>query len=78
MVEAILDDSRIVTASSVLLEGEYGHSDICVGVPVVLGARGVESIIELDCDSATKEKFDVSVSSIREGIDILKENDFFS
>jgi len=78
MVEAILDDSRIVTASSVLLEGEYGHSDICVGVPVVLGARGVESIIELDCDSATKEKFDISVSSIREGIDILKENDFFS
>lgn len=77
MVEAILDDSRIVMASSTLLDGEYGHKDISVGVPIVLGARGVESIIELEFDQVTKEKFDNSVASIRDGIDILKANNFF-
>lgn len=77
MVEAILDDSRIVMPSSVMLDGEYGYKDITVGVPVVLGANGIEKIIELDLDEETKEKFKISVDSIQEGIDILKENNFF-
>ena len=77
MVEAILDDSRIVMPSSVLLEGEYGQEDVTAGVPVVLGAKGVESIIELEFDAKTKEKFEASVATIREGIDILKANNFF-
>ena len=77
MVEAILDDSRIVMSSSVLLDGEYGHKDVAVGVPVVLGARGVEEIIELELDDDMKQKFKVSVDSIREGIEILEENHFF-
>jgi malate dehydrogenase len=77
MVEAMLDDSQIVMPSSVMLDGEYGYKDVCVGVPVVLGSNGVERIIELDLDEETKAKFKVSVDSIREGIDILKENDFF-
>ena len=78
MVEAILDDSRIVMSSSVLLEGEYGYNDVTVGVPVVLGAKGVEEIIELDMDDEMREQFKVSVDSIREGIDILKDNGFFN
>ena len=77
MVEAMLDDSRIVMPSSVMLDGEYGYSDITVGVPVVLGAKGVEDIIELDLDEETKAKFKISVDSIREGINILNENGFF-
>jgi len=77
MVEAILDDSRIVMPSSVILEGEYGHSDVSVGVPVVLGAKGVEQIIELELDDELKEKFKVSVDSIKEGIEILHQNNFF-
>lgn len=77
MVEAILDDSRIVMPSSVMLDGEYGYKDITVGVPVVLGAKGVERIIELDLDDATKAKFKTSVDSIQEGIDILTQNGFF-
>jgi len=76
MVEAILDDSRIVMPSSVILDGEYGQSDIAVGVPVVLGAKGVESIIELEFDDDTKSKFETSISSIRDGINILKSNGF--
>lgn len=77
MVEAILDDSRIVMPSSVMLDGEYGYQDVCVGVPVVLGSKGVERIIELDLDEETKAKFKISVDSIQDGIDILKENSFF-
>jgi malate dehydrogenase len=74
MVEAMLDDSQIVISSSVLLDGEYGYKDVTAGVPVVLGANGVERIIELDLDEETKKKFAVSVASIQESIDILKEN----
>ena len=77
MVEAILDDSRIVIPSSVMLEGEYGHTNVTAGVPVVLGARGIEQIVELDLNDELKEKFQISVDSIQEGIDILKENGFF-
>lgn len=77
MVEAMLDDSQIVMPSSVMLDGEYGYKDVCVGVPVVLGSNGVEKIIELDLDEQTKAKFKISVDSIKEGIDILKEKDFF-
>ncbi len=78
MVEAILDDSRIVISSSVLLNGEYGYTDVTAGVPVVLGAKGVEEIIELDLDEEMKKKFAVSVASIQEGIDILRKEGFFS
>ncbi len=77
MVQAILDDSRIVMPSSVILDGEYGYSDISVGVPVVLGANGVEKIIELELDDEIKAKFKISVDSIQDGIDILIENNFF-
>ena len=77
MVQAILDDSRIVMPSSVMLLGEYGHSGVCVGVPVVLGAYGMVSIIELELDDVTKERFARSVASIKEGIEILEKNRFF-
>ncbi|MDR7440395.1 MAG: malate dehydrogenase, partial [Armatimonadota bacterium] len=47
MVEAILRDRKRLLPCSVYLEGEYGERDVCVGVPVILGARGVERIVEL-------------------------------
>ncbi len=78
MVEAILNDSKIVVASSALLDGEYGYADVSVGVPVILGKNGVEKIIEIDMDEETKEKFKKSVESIQEGINILKNNQFFN
>ena len=77
MVEAILNDSKTIVPSSVVLNGEYGYEEVCVGVPIVLGKEGCESIIELQLDDNTKEKFKKSVDSIKEGIDILKENNFF-
>ena len=77
MVDAILNDTKTIVPSSVILDGEYGYKDISVGVPVVLGSKGVESIIELDLDKKTQAKFKTSVESIKESIKILKENNFF-
>ena len=77
MVEAILNDSQIVVSSSVMLNGEYGYTDVTVGVPVVLGKNGVEKIVEMTLNTKTRAKFKTSVESIREGIDILEENGFF-
>jgi malate dehydrogenase len=77
MVAALLDDSRIIMPSSVILEGEYGYDEVSVGVPVVLGANGIEEIIELDLNEQLKEKFKISVDSIKEGIEILNKNKFF-
>jgi len=77
MVEAILNDSKAVVSSSVLLNGEYGYSDVTVGVPIVLGSNGVEKIVEIVLDDSIKEKFNTSVNSIKDGIDILTKNGFF-
>ncbi|RRS31203.1 MAG: malate dehydrogenase [Epsilonproteobacteria bacterium (ex Lamellibrachia satsuma)] len=77
MVEAILNDSKTVVSSSAMLQGEYGYSDITVGVPVVLGSKGVEKILEIELNHEVEEKFRISVDSIRENINILKANKFF-
>lgn len=77
MIEAIFNDSKAIVSCCTMLDGEYGHSDVAVGVPVVLGAHGVEKIIELKLDEETTKKFAKSVSSIKDGIKILNENNFF-
>lgn len=77
MVEAILYDNKAVVPSSVILNGEFGYSNVSVGVPIVLGRNGVEKIVKIDIKDKTKEKLDVSVASIKEGIAILEKNNFF-
>src|SRR5690606_13907767 len=52
MVQAIACDTKKVFPCSVLLEGEYGFNDICLGVPVVLGKNGIEEIINLKLNDA--------------------------
>ncbi|CAA6823601.1 MAG: Malate dehydrogenase (EC [uncultured Sulfurovum sp.] len=78
MVEAILNDSQTVVSCSVLLNGEYGYSNVTVGVPIILGKNGVEKIVQISLNSQTKEKFQTSVESIQEGINILEKNNFFN
>lgn len=77
MVEAILNDSKAIVSCCTILDGEYGYKDVAVGVPIVLGAKGVEKIIEIELDEEIQEKFKISVESIQDGINILKENNFF-
>jgi malate dehydrogenase len=72
MVEAIIKDKRLVIPVSTLLEGEYGASGICIGVPAVVGARGVEKIIEVKLDSFEQDIFSKGVSSVKEAVNALQ------
>jgi len=65
MAEAILKDKKRVLACACLCEGEYGVDGLYVGVPCVLGAGGVERVIEIELDPAERERFDASVEHVR-------------
>jgi malate dehydrogenase len=60
---------------STYLEGEYGFSDVAIGVPCVLGKNGVEKILELKLDFEAKEAFEKSVSTIKDAVKKLKETE---
>lgn len=72
MVEAILKDKKRVLPCCAYLEGEYGLSDICFGVPVKLGSNGVEEIIELELTAEEGELVSKSAESVRKTIAALK------
>lgn len=78
MIAAILSDSRAVFPCAVLLEGEYGHYDTVNGVPVVLGANGVEKIVELPLNPSEQQQFSKSVESVNKLLKTLKENNFLA
>lgn len=67
MIESILLDKKKVLPCSVLLEGEYGVPGIFAGVPVKLGARGIEQVIEVKLSSEEKAEFMKSVEAVRQG-----------
>ncbi|WP_271025398.1 malate dehydrogenase [Rhizobium sp. RCAM05973] len=64
MAESYLKDKKRVLPSAAHLDGQYGVKDMYVGVPTVIGAGGVERIIEIDLNKAEKEAFDKSVASV--------------
>jgi len=65
MVDAICLDQKRVLPCTVLLEGEYGVDGLYVGVPCVLGAGGMEKVIEVELDAEEKKLFDASVQHVR-------------
>ena len=73
MVEAILKDQKKIMPCSVYLQGEYGINDLYVGVPVVLGARGVERIVEIELSSAERDAFERSAASVQTLVDACKK-----
>lgn len=73
MIEAIVNDKKDVCPASVYLEGEYGYSDIFLGVPVKLGRNGVEEIIELKLSEEIKKKLDKAAEEVRIGIKSVGE-----
>lgn len=73
VVETILHDQKKVIPCCVSLEGEYGQSDICIGVPVVLGINGWEKIIDLKLTAEEKEKFEASAVAVHKTNNVLKE-----
>ncbi|YCI75719.1 malate dehydrogenase [Bacillus sp. R1-10] len=72
MAEAILKDQRRVLPSIAYLEGEYGLEGIYLGVPTVLGANGIEQIIELDLTEVEKAALSKSVDSVKAVMQVLQ------
>ena len=72
MAESYLKDKRRVLPCAAQLNGEYGLSDIYVGVPVVIGAGGVEKVVEVQLDEAEKAMFDKSVASVKTLVEACK------
>ncbi|MEF3191871.1 MAG: malate dehydrogenase [Campylobacterales bacterium] len=77
MVEAILRDTKQMHSCAVLLDGEYGYSDVVTGVPVMIGANGAEKIVEVTLNDCERRMFAKSVASVKSLIDTLKEKNFF-
>ncbi|WP_456402969.1 malate dehydrogenase [Persephonella sp.] len=77
MVEAIINDKKEILPCSVYLEGEeaefYNAEDVCIGIPVKLGANGVEEILKLDFSDEELDLWKSSVKSVKSGIDRIKE-----
>ncbi|MGI0020221.1 MAG: malate dehydrogenase [Nitrososphaera sp.] len=71
MIESMSKDKKMVIPVSAYLEGQYGVSDLCIGVPAVIGAGGVEKVVELKLDSFEQDVFDKGVASVREAIKAL-------
>src|SRR5246500_1498473 len=69
MAESYLRDKKRVLPSAAYLNGEYGVKDLYVGVPVVLGAKGVERIVEIQLNSAERKMFDKSAAAVKALVD---------
>ena len=68
MADAVLRGRNRVMSVSTILQGEYGYSDVSIGVPCILGKNGVEKVLELDLDAETRKEFERSVEIVRNAI----------
>jgi malate dehydrogenase len=71
MVDAVMLDQKRLLPCTALLEGEYGIDDLYMGVPVKLGAGGVEEIVELDLTEAERAALDESAAAVRDVVSVL-------
>jgi len=72
MAEAILKDKKLIVPCAAYMDGEYGLSDMYFGVPVVLGAKGIERIVEYKFNDTEKAMFEKSAASVKETHEALK------
>ncbi len=73
MVEAILHDQKKLIPCSCYLEGEYGQEDICIGVPAIIGRKGIEKIVKIDLTKDEAAKFAASADAVRKTNNVLHE-----
>ena len=73
MVESILHDQKKIVPCCRYLEGEYGQNDICIGVPAVIGRKGIEKIVKLDLTKEEAAKFEASAAAVRKTNQVLHE-----
>lgn len=71
MVESILKDKKRVIPSAVYTQGEYGYNDLFIGLPAVLGRKGVEKIIEMELTDEERAMLDHSADAVRTVVDVL-------
>jgi malate dehydrogenase len=71
MVDAILLDQKRILPCAAYLQGEYGINDLFVGVPVKLGAGGIEEVIELDLTDEEREDLEYSANDVRNMVEVL-------
>ena len=64
MVKAILHNEKKLISCSALLEGEYGHKDLCIGVPAIIGRNGIEKVVEFPLTAEEKALFDKSAAAV--------------
>lgn len=72
LVQAIACDQKKIFPCSAFLEGEYGLSDICIGVPAVIGKDGLEKIVEIQLDDAEKAKIEDSAAGVKKTNGLLE------
>jgi len=75
MAEAFLKDKKRVIPCAAHLTGQYGVDNLYVGVPIVLGAGGVERIVEIELNPEAKRNFDVSVEAVKELLEACRQID---
>ena len=73
LVRSIVLDEKKIYPCSVMLEGEYSQKDICLGVPIVVGRKGWERIVELNLNQEEKAEFQKSADAVRATNNLLKE-----
>lgn len=73
LVESIVRDEKKLFTCSVSLEGEYQQNDICMGVPVIIGRKGWEKIVEYNLSDAEQSAFNKSADAVRSMNNVLKE-----
>ena len=71
LVQAIACDQKKIFPCSVLLDGQYGLSDLCIGVPVVLGANGIENIVEIKLSDSEKSHLHTSAEGVKKTNSLL-------
>src|SRR5881392_2264855 len=75
MAESFLKDKKRVLPAAAHLTGQYGVDDLYLGVPVVIGAGGVERIVEIELNPQARENFNVSVEAVKELLEACKQID---
>jgi len=68
MIESVVRNRKQVIPVATYLDGEYGHTDVTIGVPAVIGKNGVEKIIELELNAEERQVFDTGVQSVKSAI----------
>ena len=71
LVHSISCDQNKMFPCSVMLDGEYGLTDLCIGVPVILGRNGVKKIVELDLNDLEIQKLNESAEGVKKTNDLL-------